>query len=305
MLGYRKLSDEVVDPIYSIDKIRLRTRQEKEYFEDYMRKFDVDPVAEYWEEYKIQSYRHNWRFKVDDEEVIYLAFQHNSEPPTQLKANVVIEYNPNKISDDNEYLIELLKLFSHTIPEIRKVDVAVDFHKVNIEWLNISKGNKRKEVVCKNGGDDKTFYIGEENKDCRVKVYNKAKERSKKGKRDQVPFGEWTRYEITLKPNILTDKIKTYEINQEIPNITHVSLGGTSELNSTDLFILKAIKQGAGTLNDLPYRRRKKLKPFVEKDRRKLVKKELLEKTLEDYIVNLSNNHFLLNGKEYKAAHYA
>jgi len=296
---------EIIDPVYSVDKIRLKSRILKEIVWGYMKKYNIEPCVNYWEEFKMVSYRHNWRFKVGDEQTIYIGCQHNSEQPTDLKCGVVIEYNPNKLGFDNKYLDRLLMLFSKTEPVVQKIDVAVDFHKVNIDLITILKGNKRKIITLDYGADDKTFYLGESGQNGRVKVYNKAKERSKKRKGYQVPYDDWTRYEITLKPDVITSNIQDYKIEIDIPNITYISSNEIKSLNSTDRILLKAIKVGLAGLTELSRKKRDKLRPFVEVEYKRFVKKHLLENAVKEYVQDLVYKYFFFDNKQYVAAHYS
>ncbi|PRX15949.1 hypothetical protein BX659_1793 [Orenia metallireducens] len=297
------MSEEVIKPVYSIDKVRLKTRLAKDVVQFKMRKYESDPRVEYWEGYKITEYRHNWRFKLGVDETVYIGCQHNSEPPVELRTGFVIEYNPNKVEKDNCVLDELLMLFTKTEPIVQKLDVAVDFYKVNINWVTLFKGSKRKITTLDYGSDDKTYYIGEVGQEGRVKVYNKAKERSKKSY--PVPFSDWTRYEITLKPDVITSNIQDYKIDIEIPNITYIQPHKIKDLNSTDRILLKAIKAGLAELAELPRRKKEKLKPFIQEECELFIKKCLLQETVVDFITEISDKYFFLDGKQYESAHYS
>ena len=176
-------NQEVIPPEYRVDMIRLQSRIYKQKVESHLTRLDSEPNAEYWENYKVGGYRHNWRIRdinAEGEECsFYVACQNNSEQITSHKTNVVLEYNPTTCNG-SKLLDQILHLFSMTVPTVKSIDVAVDFHKVNIDWLTIVKGNKRKKITLDHGGDDKTYYVGAEGSHLRVKIYNKAKERRKK-----------------------------------------------------------------------------------------------------------------------------
>lgn len=305
--GGWKLDTEVIEPIYSVDMIRLKSRIYKDKLKSFMSRYNIDPKGEHWEKYKFSCYRNNWRItdtNSDDEECsFYVASNHNMEKGNQHKTGVVIEFNPNNCNGADE-LDRVLNMFSLSLPIVKSIDIAVDFHKVNINWLTINKGNKRRLNTIDIGGDDKTYYVGERGKNLQVKVYNKARERRKKKKGYQVLYDDWTRYEITIKPDITVDKIKDFKIDKEIPNITYICENEFKGLNSTDRFILKAIKKGVGTLNELPRRRKRKLRSYVEKEYKQLVKPYLIENKLKEYVKKISRNYHFLDEKYYRSAHY-
>jgi hypothetical protein len=286
---------------YSIDMIRLQCRIEKERVTKYMNRYSTSPAVDYWQKFNISSYNHNWRIKDlnsnDEQCSFYAGCSHNAkrkEDRNSMRTDFIVEFNPNTCKGSKE-LDRILSIFSLHNPILKSVDVAVDFYNLNINDVLVHNGSKIKRNTFDLGGDNKTIYIGEEGQNLRVKVYNKAKERSSKG----VDVNhEWSRYEITLKPNYPLDKIDLYSISREIPNLTLVSSVEGEGLNSTDKFILKALKQGTGDIKELPYRRRKKLEPYLVNKDKKLIDKDMLLDTIKEYANMLKAEYHLLSDDE-------
>lgn len=203
----------MVDIMYSVDMVRLKTRVPKEYIDRFVkRKLDTNPGIKYWSNFGIKQYRHNWQIRENHplnekyttpheklysagEYSYWLGYDHNSETD-KINADLVIEFNPNKCPVDGLLEYVLMEFYASVETTVVSVDIAMDFE-VNISNLLVDKFRKKKMKIIYGGQgeDDLTYYIGEG--DGRIKIYNKARELGIEG--------DLTRYEVTKK---ISKKIK-------------------------------------------------------------------------------------------------
>ena len=178
---------------YSIDKLRLKTYMTYEKYNNidfYFTTYYKDKIKNFWISNKPQDFHYNYRIEIEKGISFYFGFCHNSEQRMSERLepqyNFTIEFNPNKLKDNN--LINYL-LGQEGKWYIRRYDLAIDL-RVNILDLVIDKTGKKKMQVFSNGYDDKTYILGGSG-DKMVKVYNKKKES------DLKITGDYTRIEIT------------------------------------------------------------------------------------------------------------
>lgn len=157
---------------YSIDMLRLKTYIDYDKFsslEFYLRTYHSDKINRFWISDRIMNFKYNYQIEVEEAKSFYLSFHHNHEKAEDHDGlhNLTIEFNPNKLKDNN-IILYILNLSSNWF--LRSYDLAVDL-KVNILDLIIDKGLKRKCLIFSSGFDNKTYEIGLG--DNRIKIYNK------------------------------------------------------------------------------------------------------------------------------------
>jgi len=245
---------------YSIDMIRLKTYLDYDIFSNldfYLRTYHNDKIEKYWISDRIKNFKYNYHIVIEEGRSFYISFHHNNEKEEDSKGlhNLTIEFNPNKIKDNN-ILKHILGLSGDWY--IRSYDLAVDI-KVNILDLIFDKGRKRAVHIFSNGGDDLTYEIGKG--DCRLKIYNKKLE----SKLDIQ--GDLTRIEISRQLDDYPIKdIKMLKYGTEcFPEIyLNDYIYSLSDLqDKTMLPIVYAVQNGF-PLNNLSRRYKEKLKKLFE-----------------------------------------
>lgn len=227
---------------YLVDMIRLSVRLEKEKVKNKMQNYldRIDIEVEYWQDFKIKGYKHNFKFVAMSEttnkpESFWFGFEHNCEK-LSMCTKVNIEYNPNKCSC--ELLRELLcEFFSGESVEIVSVDLACDLE-TNILNVFVAKDFKKVKMTYDLGQDNRTIYLGKGN--GRIKIYNKGREM--KLNRDL------TRYEISLRVNlplVIYDRF-TFDDSHLVPVyiLNYYQYTLMPDITATDRALLYAVLNG-------------------------------------------------------------
>jgi hypothetical protein len=116
-----------------------------------------------WIGYGYSSYKYN--FVVDGTfngitYSYYIGYWQNSEIRS-IKHGLVIEYNPNKVPENDGVLEYIFKNMLRRDTEVLSVDIAVDIMNVNIQYVVVDKKSKHLKMTYDKGGDDKTYYEDE------------------------------------------------------------------------------------------------------------------------------------------------
>lgn len=245
----------MIDVMYSVDMVRLKTRVPKDYMKRYVeRNLDINPGVIYWEKTAFKSYRHNWQVKqqavMGGEYSYWIGYQHNSENDVK-NANLVIEYNPNKCPIDGllEYILN--EFFANLKTEIVSLDIAMDFE-INIRDLLIDKFRKQGFKMFSNGGDDVTYYIGKG--DGRTKIYNKARELGIEG--------DLTRYEVSKDIRQTIGSVLNPEYRFE-GNILPIGYLTSTPTDKTLQGLLWAVKNGY-PMDSLTRRKRESIRSYID-----------------------------------------
>lgn len=180
--------------IYSIDKIRLKCYITYNQYNDldfYIRNYFKDNIKRFYISDKISNFRYNWNIEIEEGISFWFGFCHNTEEklPERLEPsyNLTIEFNPNKLKHNN-LIMHILSLSGNWF--VVRYDLAIDI-RVNILDLIIDKSGKRKMHIFGKGYDDKTYEIGQEGSNNKIKIYNK------KNESNLNITGSLTRIEIT------------------------------------------------------------------------------------------------------------
>lgn len=247
--------------IYSVDKIRLKTYISYSLFTDVEFRFDTcwsEYVERKWTSGRAFNFFYNYSIKVDEDVSFYFGFLHNSEKRElneNLKYNLTVEFNPNKVQD-NKILLYILDLSGEWY--IKRLDMACDL-KVNILDIIYDKGLKRSVMTISNGFDDKTYRIGKGN--GHVKIYNKKKESNL-----DIDY-DLTRIEITMEyEDFLISNMIIYRFDKTVfPEIylQKYCYSFSDYKDKTMLAIMYAVQNGF-PINELSRAYKTKLKNMLE-----------------------------------------
>lgn len=270
---------------YSIDMFRLKTCIDYDVWsnlEFYLRTYHNDKIDKFWISDRIMQFKYNFRIMIDEGISFYIGFHHNNEKKDDNNGlyNLTIEFNPNKLKD-NDILLHILNLSGNWV--IKSYDLAVDM-KCNILDIIFDKGSKRKVHTFSYGGDNLTYEIG--TGDMRLKIYNKKNE----SKLD-VPY-DLTRIEISRELDDFpirdvkmlkygTDNFPEIFLNDYIYSLSDIQ-------DKTILPILYAVQNGY-PINNLTRRYKEKIKKLFEGGQKiKFTDKEateVLRKTIFSYFM--------------------
>ena len=251
--------------VYSIDKIRLKTYItgfEFSKIEGFFNNFHKDKIKRFWISDKKSSFHFNYNIEIEEGKSFIFQFMHNSESINFkneiLRYNFSIEFNPNKIKDNN-LLLYILNSFSNWF--LRSFDLAIDIP-INILDILIDKSKKRSYKCFSSGSDNITYYLGTKERDGNVKIYNKKIESNLN------IVGSLTRVEITRKYDDFDLKgIKNFDFGNQFPilflNQYCFSFSDYTTADKTLLAILYAVQSGY-PLNNLSRRYREKVESLLK-----------------------------------------
>lgn len=247
-----------------------------------MKEFNLSPAVNYKAKYGFKDYRHNWYFKTK-EGSFWLGYNHNAEEQKKARHSIVLEYNPNKLQD-NELLNKVLKKFYDKGMnfEVISADVAVDLYGVDMEldvyWDKLSKKNYKE---FRKGGST-TIYMGTGAN--RVKVYNKAKEQ---GLKDDM---KWTRYEVSMSVKTPVFELIEFEYKVNLPEIYVIKqFEYDFNLSKTDWCLLQGVVNGCYSIDQMGRGKREKIRTALDKQSSFVPDKSELSRTLRDYVYNSLN----------------
>lgn len=282
----------------TIDKIQLVKNISPYNFKDlskfYIDIWQNDPQVEYYQSTTWNKNRHNWKYTGIDKDkkefTIYLGYQSNIEA---IKNRFTLEYNPNKVDPQNNFLQVMLNLlqYSKGAIEVQKFDVAFDY--IGLRTTDIilnTEGKKSYSMHQFPNGSDLTYYIGKGN--GQIKIYDKAHEES-----DGQAEYQKVRYEATIEAKWDVKHIDLYNCTTALPEQLLNDIQGLYDkqdgLSPTDKIIMYSVQQGF-PLKQLTYEQRQKYKKIL-KERQfiytKIAPTQLqTEKALQDYIYSLGLN---------------
>jgi hypothetical protein len=211
----------------------------------------------------------------------WMGYRHNSS-----KDNVdfVLEYNPNKVHDDELVKFILFNYFNRATcynvkysPRVCSVDIAVD---INVNILNclVFKQTKGRYLFYSGStgrADDFTIYIGKG--PGRVKIYNKALESG-------LNY-DLTRYEVSLKLDKPLQSIRSVKVDVEtkpILKIIDMQIGMDPELRAT----LSGLLQEPYLINQMSQYKRKKYREMIDSCVDFKLDSKEIEKKIIEYVDN-------------------
>lgn len=247
--------------IYSVDMIRLKTYITYSEFSNLEFLINTDyksKVKKLWLSDRVMCFKYNYVIELEEGKSFYFGFHCNNEKlqffKSDVKYNLTLEFNPNKIKDA-PLLLHILHMSGDWY--LRSLDLAVDL-KINILDLILSKTGKRTLKSISNGYDDKTYYIG--TGDRRVKIYNKKKESNLKN------VNELTRVEVSIQfEDFRLIDIKLFKLPEDLfPEIyTNDYIYSLSDFKDKTTFALLYAVQTGFPIDDLSRRYKEKIQSLL------------------------------------------
>ena len=246
--------------IYSVDMLRLKTRINVSTFDKLEFRLKTiwnDKLKKQYSSSRIKDFFYNYVVEDKENNSFWFGFLHNSEKrqvSDKAEYNFTIEFNPNKVKDNN-ILIYILKLSSNWV--IKSFDLAIDI-KVNILDLIVNYSGRHELKTISRGFDDKTVYLGKG--DGRIKIYNKKRE----SKLDVLY--DLTRVEISRELDDLNIKnISFFEFGDYFPKIyLNQYVYSLSDYKDKTLFALLYAVQNGFPLKDLSRRYKEKVSNLLQ-----------------------------------------
>ena len=207
-----------------------------------------------WEGGKPGTFRQQWLFKLNDGTSFWLG--HGLIGNGIAVERYRLEFNPNKVGDHPIFKVIhslLVRYARKPLSRIARFDLAID---IPAERAKCFLVKDRRLYIERRHGVEYTQYLGAKSSTVgRVKLYNKAAE----AKLD-YPL---TRLELTLDPATPYEDVNfpvVYYLNSASRVAERV------KVTDTEKFILNAILQGYGTLNDLGRKTRAKIETIMKQD---------------------------------------
>lgn len=205
-----------------------------------------------WQSFKPGTFRSQNSVKLDNGASFWVGCALNGVSTHW--AHHRVEFNPNRVADSEVFRTVLRFIVENTrevYRSVRRFDLAVD---IPIERGNCFLVKDRRLYIERRHGQELTQYLGAKSSTVgRVKLYNK-----------QVESGldyPLTRLELTIDPATPYDKVNF----PEVYFLDTLDLC-TDEIKATDTekFIVNALLQGFGSLNDLGRKTRAKVKALLQ-----------------------------------------
>ena len=204
-----------------------------------------------WEGNKPGVFRNQYLFKLIDNRSFWLG--HGLITSSISLDRYRLEFNPNKVSDNEVFKIMHRLLVQHcrsSVSHIARFDLAID---IPVDRSRCFLVKDRRLYIERRHGVEYTQYLGSKSASVgRVKLYNKTAE----AKLD-YPL---TRLELTLDPGTPYEKINfpsVYCLKSTCTNTDDI------KLTDTERFILNALLQGCGTVNELGRKTRAKMEMLM------------------------------------------
>lgn len=245
--------------VYSLDMLRLKTYIDYNDWNDFifwLETYFSKKIKHNWIGKSLREFHYNYSVELEEGKSFYIGFQHNNEKVTDFenKYNFTIEFNPNKLRDDN-ILLSILNRWGNWF--IKSYDIAFDIP-INILDLIYDMSGRGVEKIDNRGYDKKTIYIG--TGDGRVKIYNKKEESN------LAITGNMTRVEISRQiEDFPINRIKYFSYDKTFPNVyTNNYIYSLKDYeDKTMLAILYAVQNGF-PLRNLTKTYRSKIKNLLE-----------------------------------------
>lgn len=204
----------------------------------------------HWNVTKPGMFREQFSFRMEDGTSFWLGVALNGKTTDWHRCR--LEFNPNKVATSAVFWTVLDIFRKHTREVSRYVnrfDLAVDIP-VERQWCFLVKDSRL--YLERRHGQEYTQYLGAKASQVgRVKLYNKQLEAGL-----DYPL---TRLELTLNPHEPYEDVRfptVYTINT-------TEIGDEMKITDTERFILGALLQGYGSLNDLGRKTRTKIQKLM------------------------------------------
>lgn len=204
-----------------------------------------------WEGNKPGTFRNQYLFKLTNDCSFWLGI--GLITTSIMIDRYRLEFNPNKVSDNEIFKIIhklLLQYCRKSLSHIARFDLAID---IPVDRSRCFLVKDRRLYIERRHGVEYTQYLGSKSASVgRVKLYNKTAE----AKLD-YPL---TRLELTLDPGIPYEKTNfptVYYLKSTCTNNDNI------KMTDTERFILNALLQGHGTINELGRKTRAKMEMLM------------------------------------------
>ena len=215
-----------------------------------MAKKDVALIT--WEGNKRGTFRKQYLVKKENSTSFWIG--HGLIGTSIMAERYRLEFNPNKVGSDPHF-VAIHELLVHNcrkpMSRIARFDLAID---IPVERTKCFLVKDRRLYIERRHGVEYTQYLGAKSSSVgRVKLYNKSAE----AKLDY----SLTRLELTLDP------AKVYE-DINFPTVYYMNTVSITDdevkVTETERFILNALLQGFGTINDLGRKTRAKIETLFK-----------------------------------------
>ena len=273
--------------IYSLDMLRLKTYMSFTTFSEL--EFRLKTV---WKNYikkeysspKINNFFYNYVIEIEENKSFWFGFLHNTEKREERNEfyNFTIEFNPNKLKDNN-VLLYILGLSGEWC--IKSLDLAMDL-KINILDLNVDFSGRQQMKIFSHGYDDKTIYLGKG--DGRIKVYNKKIENKLN------ILGDLTRIELSrIYDDYDIRNIKMFKFGDKFPSIyLNQYVYSLSDYNDKTLLAILYAVQNGFPMKDLTKTYKRKIKRLLQGGY-----KILFDEKTATQVINQTIFYYFINNK--------
>lgn len=205
----------------------------------------------HWNSFKMGSFKEQFTIRFQDGNSFWVGVVLNGRKPEW--GRVRVDFNPNKVANHSVFQMVLGQCVSSTRPmhrKIRRFDLALD---IPVSRQDAFLVKDSRAYIERRHGQEWTQYLGAKSSTVgRVKLYNKAVE--------AVLCYPLTRLEMTLDPATPYEKINfptAYYLDD-----MQMSFSGY-KATETERFIMNALFQGCGTMDQLGRRTREKIKVLM------------------------------------------
>lgn len=221
-----------------------------------MRLLDSLPITHavevtHWNSFKIGSFKEQFSIRFQDSNSFWLGVVLNGRKPEY--GRVRADFNSNKVGEHEVFQLILGYLIANSRPmhrKIRRFDLAID---IPVLRQNAFLVKDSRAYIERRHGHEWTQYLGAKSSTVgRVKLYNKAVEAGL-----NYPL---TRLEMTLDPAIPYEKVNfptAYYLDDY-----QLCFSG-QKATDTERFIINALLEGCGTLDQLGRGTREKIKKLL------------------------------------------
>lgn len=246
------------------------------FLDDLPIKYAVNVV--YWNSFRPGTFREQFSIQMQDGNSFWLGVVLNGKKPEWGRCR--LDFNPNKVAQHEVFQKLLHFLIVNTRPmhrTIKRFDLAIDIPVARFSCFLVKDG---RAYIERRHGQEWTQYLGAKSSTVgRVKLYNKQVE-SKLSR----PL---TRLEITLDPSMPYEEVS-------FPTVYYLDdlqmVFDEAKATDTERFILNALLQGFGSLNDLGRKTRAKIESLMN------LYVKYIKVTPQDYAAILAQLRTYING---------
>ena len=205
----------------------------------------------HWDSFRIGSFREQFTIRFQDSNSFWLGIVLNGRKPEW--GRVRLDFNPNKIAHHEVFQMVLGQCVGSTRPmhrKIRRFDLAVD---IPVSRQDAFLVKDSRAYIERRHGQEWTQYLGAKSSTVgRLKLYNKGVEAGLK-----YPL---TRLEMTLDPATPYERVNFPTVYY----LDNLQMSFSSyKATETERFIMNALFQGCGTMDQLGRRTREKIKVLM------------------------------------------